>query len=108
MDPDGSHHGIAFGIDDTDIVRTCINYINFIFLGVGCDASGFDSDFYSSRRLKCTQVNNGDRVALAVGDVGIFAVGRAVIRQRLLTEVPPSQGGDQRKQHHEEEKFSQN
>jgi len=107
MHPDGSHHGIAFGIDDADIARPCVDYIDFVLLGVGCDSSGFDADFYSFRRLKCTQVNDGDCVALAVSDVSVFAIGRAVIGQRLLTEVPPSQGGGQWNQHHEEEEFSQ-
>ena len=109
MHPDGSHHGIALGINDADIVRTCIDHIDFIFLGIGCHASGFTADFYGLCRLECAQVNDRDRVALAVGDVGIFTVGGAVIRQGWLTEIPPSQGGAcQRKQHHEEEEFSQN
>ena len=91
MHSDGSHNGIALSIDNADITRTRIDHVDFVLFGVGCDASGFDSDFYSFRRLKCAQVNDGDRIALAVGDVGILAIKRAVVGQRTWPQIPPQQ-----------------
>jgi len=108
MHSDGSHNGIALSIDNADITRTRINHVDFVFFAVSRESRRLSANPYGFRRLKCTQVNDGNGVALAIGDVGIFAVCRAVIGQGLLTEVPPSQGGGQRKQHHEEEEFSQN
>ena len=42
-------------------------------------------------RLKGAQVNHRDGVALAVGDVGILAIGGAVAGELALPQIPPTQ-----------------
>jgi hypothetical protein len=52
--------------------------------------------------LKCTQVNHRDRIALTVGDIGVFAVGGAEITQVARAKVQPAQAADDRKQNYNE------
>ena len=91
MHADRRHHFIAFRINHADAVRLRVDDVNFVFLAVGRNAGGLAAHPNGSGRLKGAQINHRNRVALAVGDVGILAIGGAVGGQLALVEIPPAQ-----------------
>jgi hypothetical protein len=56
----------------------------------------------SRPELKCTQVNHRHGIALAVGDISVFAVGGAEITQVARAKVQPAQAADDGKQNYNE------
>ena len=94
MHPDGGHHLVAFRIDHADAVRLRVHDVDFVFPGVGRNAGRLIADSNRPGRLKSAQVNHRNGVALAVGDVGVLAIGGAVGGQLAFLEVPPSQTAD--------------
>ena len=89
MYPDRRHHLVEFGINDTNVARAGVHYVNFVLLAIGCDSRGFTPYLNGFQRLKGTQINYADRVALAIGNVSVLAVGRAIIREATRTEIQP-------------------
>ena len=106
MHPDGCDHLVALGVDHADVVGAGVHHVDFILLAVGCDAGGIGSHRQSLGRLEGAQVDDADRVALAVGDVGVFAIGGAVVGQRALLEIPPAEAAPNHKQQYRKKKFS--
>ena len=107
MNADGGDYGVLFGVDDADVVGAGVDHVNFILPEIRRNASWLKADGNCLRRLEGPQIDDAHSVAFAVGDVGIFAIGWAVIRQRVLAEVPPCERGQERDQNNDEEKFSQ-
>src|SRR5947208_4006406 len=91
MHPDGRNNFVAFGVYDTYIIRTCIDDVNLILLIVRCDPSRLTSGLERSHRLKRPQIDHADRVALSIRDVSVLAVGRTIVGQFALMEVPPAE-----------------
>jgi hypothetical protein len=98
---------VGLGIDDADVVRSGVDHVDLISLAVGCYASGFAADRDGLAQREGAQINLTDCVALAIGDVSVFTVGGAVVRQGLLAEVPPAKTGQDRSQHSDEQEFAQ-
>ena len=107
MHADGRHDFIALRIDHADAVGLRVDHVNFVFLSVGGNSSRFIANSNRLCGLKSAQVNHRDGVALAVGDVGVLAIGGAVGGELALPQIPPSQTPDNRKRNNEEKKFSQ-
>src|SRR5581483_6413838 len=89
-----SNHLVSFGVDDADIVRPGVDDVNFVLPGVDRDSrraaahsNGFDD--VKTRQRSRSQVDHTDRIAFAVGNVGVFAVEGTVIRQGARAKVPP-------------------
>src|SRR4029077_15514269 len=70
-------------------------------------ASGPHAHRDGLRQLKRPQINHANRIALAIGDVGILAVSGPIVRQRFLAEIPPRARSQQRNQNNDEEESSQ-
>jgi len=58
-------------------------------------------------QAEVAQVDNTDRIALAIRDVGVLAESRAVIRHPLLAEIPPSHPAKDRQQNSDEKELAQ-
>src|SRR5262249_11975342 len=83
------------------------NDVDLVLLAVGRDTGGLASHPDGLCGLEAAQVNNGNGVALSVGDVSVFAVSGAVVGQRALVEVPPTSAANQRQQNCQEKRFFQ-
>jgi hypothetical protein len=94
--PNGSDNLILLRIDHADVRGNAVNNVNFVALRIGCNSRRIVSDLQSSYWPKTTQVDDRNRIALAIGYVSIFAVERAVARERALVKVVPSGGQDER------------
>ena len=57
--------------------------------------------------MKSAQVDHGYGVALTIGHIGVFAIGRSVIRQTLFAKIPPRDPREDGQQDNGEEEFSQ-
>jgi hypothetical protein len=66
-----------------------------------------EADGDGLREGEFADVDHADCIALAVGDVGVFAIGGAVVGQSLLAEVPPGEPAEDGEQDDDEEKFFQ-
>jgi hypothetical protein len=96
VDADGGNDLILFRVDYTDIRRAGVNNINFVSLGISRDSGGLSADLQSANWAEATQVDNCNCVALAVRDVSILAVERAVAGESALVKVIPSGGKNER------------
>ena len=56
---------------------------------------------------ECAQVDDADCVALSIGDVGVLAKRRAVVRHCLLAEIPPPKAAKDGDEYRDEKKLSQ-
>ncbi len=107
MYADGRYHLIAFRINHADAVRLRIHHVDFVFLAVGGKAGWIATHLDCGCRLEGAQINHRNRVALAVGNVGILAIGGTVIGQLVFLEIPPSQTAGTGQGENEEKKLSQ-
>ena len=82
-------HSVALRINYADIARSRVHHINLILLAVRRNPSRFASNLDGLRRLERAQVDNANRVALSIGDVGVLVVSRTVISELPLVEIPP-------------------
>jgi hypothetical protein len=96
VNPNGSDNLILLRIDHADVRGTAVNHVNFIALRISRNSGRIVSDLQSANRPKTKQVDDRNRIALAISYVSIFAVERAVARERPLVKVVPSCGQDQR------------
>ena len=96
VDTDGGDDFILFRVDHADVRRSAVNDVNFVSLWIGRNSSRLGADLERSYRAKAAQIDDGNRIALAVRDVGVFAVERAVAGECALMEVVPSDGEDER------------
>ena len=67
-------------IDDTDVMRVGVDDVDFFLLGASGYAGGVQSDGDGFLKAERAQVNDADRVAASVGDVGVLVVEWAAIR----------------------------
>ncbi len=107
VNPNGGDDFILLGVDHAYIRRPGVNNVNFIALWISCNSSRLVAHLQSSHRTKTAQVDNRNRVALAIADICELAVERTVARQSALVEVEPARGGQQRDEDGEYEEFSQ-
>ena len=107
MHADRCDHFIAFCINYADAVRLGVDDVEFIFLAVGRNSSGFAAHANRLRRLKSTQINYGNSVAFSVGDVGILAISGAVAGELAFVEIPPPERSHHRECDNEEKEFFQ-
>ena len=84
------NHGIRLSIDHADVVRAAVDDIDFILLLVRRNPRGIAADRNGFGECERPKVNDADRIAFSVADVGVLAVGGPVVRQRLLAEIPPA------------------
>src|SRR5438067_6732208 len=61
----------------------------------------------SSCQAKRSQVNNGNRIALTIGDVSVFVVSGIKIGKFALVKVPPCKPRQNRQANHHQQKLSQ-
>jgi len=108
IDADGGNNFILLGVDHADIRRPGVNHINFVSLGISRNSSRLVAHLQSSHRTKATQVNDGNRVALAVADVCKFAVERSVAGESALVKVVPAGGEEERDEDGDKKEFAQN
>lgn len=108
VNANGGDDFVLLRINHADVRRTAVDNVNFVALRIGCNSGRVVSDLQSSHWPKTTQVDDRNCIALAVRDVSIFAVKRAVAGESTLVKVVPSCGEDQRDEDGDEEKFSQN
>jgi hypothetical protein len=99
--------GVRLGVDDADIIRSRVDDVDFVLLAVGGNAGGLAPHVQSLRQRERPQIDHADRVALAVGDVGVLTKCGAVVRKRWLAEIPPPQTAKDGNQHCDEEELSQ-
>ena len=104
---DGGDYFIAFRINHADAVRLRIHHIDFVFPAVGGNAGWIAPHPYGRGRLKGAQINHRNRIALAVGNVGVLAVGGAVAGQLAFLEVPPAQAASGSQSDCKKKKFFQ-
>src|SRR6266702_4303212 len=71
------------------------------------DPSRLTSGLERSHRLKRPQIDHADRVALSIRDVSVLAVGRTIVGQFALMEVPPTERRSDRHCENCEEELSQ-
>jgi hypothetical protein len=90
INPNGSDDFVLLSVNHADVRGAGVNHINFIALGIGRDSGRIRSHLQSPHRTKAAQVNDRDRVALAVRNVGILAVKRAIAGESALVEVIPT------------------
>ena len=108
MNSNGCHDCVSFHIDHTDVVRARIHNVNFVLSIVGCYSARSYAHWNRFRQREGSQVNHADRVALAVGHVGILAICGTIVRQSLLAEIPPGKAAQHGQHNYDDEKFSQN
>jgi hypothetical protein len=96
VDADGSDDFILFRVDHADVRRPAVNNVNFISLWIGRDSSRLGADLERSYRAKAAQIDDGNRIALAISYICILAVERSVAGKSALVEVIPSGGEDER------------
>ena len=106
MNPDGGDYLVAFCIDHADVRGSGVDNIDFILAGIRGDSCGNASDLYGLRQLKRTQIDDRNRVAFAVGDVGVLVVGGVQCGQHSLVEIPPSQTDQDRYHNQNQQDFS--
>ena len=92
VDADGGHNFILLGVNHADIRRSRVDHVNFVALRIGCDSSGIRADLQGSHRLKTSQINDSNRIALAICYIRVLAVKRAVGGEGALVKVIPSRG----------------
>ena len=92
------YYRVRLGVDDGDVVRAGVDHVNFILRAVGGDAGGLAPYRNGFGQRERAQIDHAYRVAFAVGDVGVLAVGRPVVGQGLGAEVPPAQTGQDREE----------
>ena len=107
MHANGGDDGIGFGIDDSDVIGTGIDHVDFVLLTVGGDAGGFASDVKGLRQPEHAHVDDADSIALAVRHVGVLTKERAVVRKAALVEVPPSRSTEDGQQNSDEQELAQ-
>ncbi len=107
MNADGGDDFIVFGVDHADAVRLRVHHINFILLAIGRNSGGFAADPNRLRRLESAQVDNRNSITLAVGYVGVLAVGGTIRRQLAHVEIPPPKRACHREYDNEEKNFFQ-
>ena len=96
VDADGGDDLILLGVNHADVRRAGVDDVDLVALGVGRDSGRVGAHLESSHRPKAAQVDDRNRVALAIRNVGEFAVERAVAGESALVEVVPSGGEDER------------
>ena len=92
VDADGGNDFILLGVDHAEVRGTSIHDVHFVALGIGRHSGRLVTDLQRANRAKAAQVDNRHRIALAVRDVGILAVERAVAGKGALVEVVPAGG----------------
>ena len=107
MYSDRSHNRISLRIDDCDVVRAGIDNINFVLCRIGGNPGWLTSHAYRLHRLKRAQIDHADGIALAVGDVGVFAICGTVVGKRTLMEIPPPDRDRDGGENGDEEELSQ-
>ena len=104
----GRDHLISLRINHADIRRAGIDDINFVALWIGGNSSGLRANLQSSYGAETAEIDNRNRVALAIGYICEFSVERAITGESALVEVVPAGGQDERDEDSNKEKFSQN
>jgi len=107
MHADGRDDDVAFGVNHADVARTRIHHVSLILPAVRRNPGRFTSDSDGFRWLKRAQVDDADRIALAVGDVGVLVVSRTIIVELPFVEIQPPNGRNNGRQDNDEENFSQ-
>ena len=79
MQPNCCHHSVALRVNDAQVIRICVYHINFVLLGISGNAGGALSYTNVLHILEGECVNHADFVALAIGNVGVFAVGGRIV-----------------------------
>src|ERR1700694_4375277 len=96
VNADGSHDFILLRVDHADVIRPGVDDINFVSLRIGRNSSRLAPNLQCSYRPKTAQVDNGNRIALAIGNVRVLAVERSIAGKSALVEVVPAGGEDER------------
>ena len=91
MHSHSSRHRISLGVNHAYVCGAAVHYVDFISLRIGRNASRPAAHVQSPFQAKSAQVNNRNRVALAIGDVGVLVIGRIKAIEFPLVEVPLSQ-----------------
>ena len=107
MHAESCDYGVPLGVNDADIVRSGIHHVNFIFPAVRRNPGRFAANSDGFRKLKSSQIDDAHGVALAIGDVGVLMVCRAVIGELLLVKIQPRDSGNNRREDYDEKKLSQ-
>ena len=106
MNPDGGDYLVAFCIDHADVRGSGVDNIDFVLARIRGDSGRRDSDLYRFRQLKRAQINDRNRVAFAVRDVGVLVVSGVECGQHSLVEIPPSQTDQDRCHNQNQQDFS--
>ena len=107
MHPDCGYDRVRFGIDHAYVAGCGVDHVNLVLLCVDSETSRFAAHAKRLRQFEGPQINHADGIALSVADIGIFPESRLVIRQRLLTEIPPSRTREDRNEDSSEEELAQ-
>ena len=99
MEGDGGCNGVVFRVDYGEGAlagfRAGVDDVDLVAGGAGCDGDGVGADGDFAVEAEIDDVEDGDGVALAVGDVGIFAEVGGVLGE--LVGLAGGQGEDSEK-----------
>src|SRR6476646_3565578 len=73
VDPDGGHDSVRLRVNHADVAGAGVDHVDFVLFGVDGEAGRLDAYPQCFRQFKGAQVDDADRVALAVADVGVLA-----------------------------------
>ena len=107
MYADRRDHRVAFRINHADVARPRIHRVNLVLLAIRRNSGRLAANFNGLRGLKRSQIDDANRIALAIGDVGVLVISRAVVGELALVEIQPPNGNSNGRGDNDEKKLSQ-